>query len=412
MRLPDAVDVAIVGGGPAGAATAIALRRRGIDAVILDRAAFPRDKVCGDVLLPEAQDGLRALGLDLADLEARAYPCTGVRYSAARGAEVAGLFRDRAGAPSPWWMIRRRHLDAWLLDQARRAGARVYERAAVEDVLTQAGSVVNGVMVRGRDGARHRILARVVVGADGASSVIARSVGAFTRQPDHTCIAGRAYVSGVSLPQPFLEVFTTDRILPGCAWIVPVSATEVNVGIGLVQATARQLDSTPQTVFEGFRRESTLLGQRLKEAGPIALQGWMLPAATEQRPLAGPGWVLVGDAGAMVDPFTGHGIQNAIAAAGLAAGAIGEALQSRDPRGSLAAYETRWRHTFTADIERGRLLQRLHAKPRLTRALIAACARHTGLRDTFLALVGHTAPRQALLAPASLMRSAMRFRAA
>lgn len=307
-------------------------------------------------------------------------------------------------------MIRRRELDAWLLDEARRAGATIVESVAVDEVFRNATGAVCGVRTRRADEAPRQIAARVVVGADGASSVVARAVGAFARRPEHTCVAGRAYVSNVSLPAPYLEVFTSDRTLPGCAWIVPVGPREASVGIGVMQTTANRLGQTPRELFEGVRRESPLLAERLRGAGEVNLSGWVLPGAGERRRLAGPGWILVGDAGAMVDPFTGHGIQNAIAAGALAGPAIAESLSGHDPVTALARYEANCREAFTADVERGSWLRYMHAHPRVMRAAVAACARHAGLRATFLALVGHAAPRTTLLAPAALVRAAATFR--
>lgn len=408
--LPGAADVVIVGGGPAGAATAIALRRRGVDTLVLDRAQFPRDKVCGDVILPEAQEALRALGLDLQSLAAQAYACTGARYVSGSGPEISGDFRDASGAARPWWMIRRLDFDRWLLDAARRAGARVVERVDVDDVWRDATQSVCGVRARSSGGAHQLVRAQVVVGADGASSVVARAVGAFQRRPEHTCLAGRAYVSGLTLPAPYLEVFTTPRTLPGCAWIVPVGDGVASVGIGIVQSTANRLGRTPQALFAEIRRESPLLQARLRDAGPIALRGWTLPSATERRRLAGPGWLLVGDAGAMVDPFTGHGIHNAIAAGRLAGEAIADALGAPNPQAVLQGYEAQCRAAFGADVARGAWLQWLHARPYFVRAAAEACGRHPGLRATFLALVGHSASRRSLLAPAALARAVATFR--
>lgn len=399
-------EVIVVGGGPAGASTAIALRQRGLRVLVLDRANFPRDKVCGDVLLPEARAALRALGLDLRKLQARSYACTGARYAGLDSRQIDGIFRDVSGKAAPWWMIRRRDFDEWLLAQAARAGADVIEGIAVEDVIWN-GDAVCGVTIRGRDGTRRQLRSQVVVGADGASSVVARSVGAFVREPQHTCLAGRAYVTGVTLPVPYLEVFTTARTLPGCAWIVPTSPSEANVGIGIVQTTADRLACTPQSIFDELRAEVPLLNERLRDAGEIKLAGWVLPSATERRRIAGRGWLLVGDAGAMVDPFTGHGIHHAIAAARIAGEVIANSLSDANDPVVLVDYERRCLDAFSHEIERGRILQRLHAHPTVMRVALEASARHAGLRSAFIALVGHASPRRSLLHPAQLIRSAL-----
>ena len=112
----------------------------------------------------------------------------------------------------------------------------------------------------------------------------------------------------------------------------------------------------------------------------------------------------------MVDPFTGHGIHNAIAAGLLAGDAIADALGGATPLPALQGYESRCRVAFSADVSRGAWLQWLHARPYFVRAAAEACGRHPGLRATFLALVGHSASRRSLLAPAALARAVAAFR--
>jgi menaquinone-9 beta-reductase len=410
IRLPASTEVAVVGAGPAGTAAAIALRRLGIDVTLIDRAVFPRDKVCGDVILPEAQHTLAELGLDTSSLRTSAYACTGVRYVPARGTQLKGEFRDTRGELRPWWMVRRQQLDAWLLREAKKAGAKVVTGVSVEGLLRGSSGAVEGITGRTAGQARAQLRARVVVGADGASSVVAREVGAFTRQPEHTCIAARAYVEGLELPDPYLEVYTTPSTLPGCAWIAPVGPTSANIGIGVVLSTSNRLALTPLKLFEQVRRTSAPFAARLKNCGDLKLRGWTLPAATEGRPLAGAGWLLVGDAAALVDPFTGHGIQNALTSGIMAAEAISSylAADARD-QSRLTAYEARCRSAFEEEVGLGAFLQGLHSRPWLMRGITASCARHSGLRDTFIGLVGHAAPRKSLLAIGNLARASVRI---
>jgi geranylgeranyl reductase family protein len=405
------LPVVIVGGGPGGSATALALRRRRIPAIVLDRAVFPRDKVCGDVLLPPAVDALDSLGLDTADLRRQAYLCTGGRYLTARGAEVSGDFRDPAGTARPWWMIRRVRLDAWLLEAARRAGAEVREGWCVQGLLFGDRGRVTGVRARRPDGAVEVIAAAAVVGADGASSVVAREVGAFARPPEHTCLAARGYVEGISLPAPYLEIFTTTRTLPGCAWIAPIGPREANVGIGVIKADLARLGRPLRALFAEVSREVRLLSARLGGRSPASLEGWSLPGATERRRIAGAGYLLVGDAGAMVDPFTGHGIQNALWAGAIAGEVLSDAISRGDlGETSLSSYAARCRDAFLDEAILGGSLQRLHARAWLMQLAAALCNARPGLRDTLLGLIGHSAPRRALLSSRHLGPALLRAR--
>ncbi len=196
------VPVVVVGGGPGGSATAISLRRAGVPVMLLDAARFPRDKVCGDVVLPSAQDAIRALGLDAGELERDSFPCTGAVYTTPSGFQTSGDFCDKNAVPRPWWLVRRTALDAWLLDAARRAGADVREEWRVE--AFEPGKLT----VRVPGGGSETILAAAVVGADGAASIIARQSQGLAPAPEHVCLAARAYIEDAAPNPPRLEVYT------------------------------------------------------------------------------------------------------------------------------------------------------------------------------------------------------------
>ncbi len=399
--------VLIAGGGPAGSSTAIALRRRGVPVLLLDQATFPRDKVCGDVILPAAQDSLRLMGMDLSELNPSRMNCTGARYHGPDGRQVSGRFQGASGGDCPWWMIKRRVFDAWLLDAARRAGAEVREGCRVESVLREDGRVT-GVKVR-RAGGCETVNVSAVLGADGASSAVARSVGLFAKAPRHVCLAARTYVRGDLSPEPYLEVFTNSECLPGCAWIVPVGPDEYNVGVGIIQADAHRLGTTPEKMFNKMLKAAPWFAERLRGIRIPPLQGWVLPSASEGRKLAGPGFLLVGDAGAMVDPFTGHGIHHALSAGSIAGEAIANAIdRGVDIRSeTLISYEQSCRAAFLREAELGYRLQRLHSCALAVRLGVRLIGVHEGLRRFFLALVGHTAPRGALVSASGIGRAVL-----
>jgi flavin-dependent dehydrogenase len=156
-----------------------------------------------------------------------------------------------------------------------------------------------------------------------------------------------------------------------------------------------------------------LLSARLGGRSPTSLKGWSLPGATERRRIAGAGYLLVGDAGAMVDPFTGHGIQNALLAGIIAGEVLSEAISRGDlGEGSLSSYAARCRHAFLDEAILGGSLQRLHARAGLMGLAAALCNARPGLRDTLLGLIGHSAPRRALLSLRHLGPALLRARLA
>lgn len=398
------LPVVICGGGPAGAATAIALRTNNVPVVVLDRRHFPRDKVCGDVLLPDTIAALSTLGLDFQDLASRAYECTGVRYIAPNGREVSGLFSDVLDSPSSWWTLKRVAFDDWLLSKAADLGAEIREGWNVEKIIASGSGLMRAV-ARTRDGQQEQVKGRVVVGADGASSCVARNIGTFGTSRQHTCLAIRAYATGIRLPQPYLEVFTTCTTLPGCVWIVPVGPNEANIGVGILKADAERLQCTPRQIFESACEQNLPLRERLTTAKFSAFKGWFLPGASQKRRLVGDGYLLVGDAGAMINPFTGHGIHNAIRAGVLAGKVIARLWNRQDfSHEALKVYEEACREQILNETPLYYGLQRLHSLGSIANLLALASRSHSGVRRTLVGLIGHIVTPQELLFPPNLLR--------
>src|SRR5438309_2323726 len=175
----ESADVLIVGGGPAGASTAFQLARQGVRVRVLERSRFPRAKPCAECLSPQASRILSEMGV-LAELEPRGALLRGMTVRSPDGTSATGDyaashgfrgFRDRGLA------IRRELLDDVLLRRARETGARIDERVRVSDVLRDARGVVYGVRTLAPNGGTDEVRARIVVGADGLRSVIARRLG-------------------------------------------------------------------------------------------------------------------------------------------------------------------------------------------------------------------------------------------
>jgi geranylgeranyl reductase family protein len=301
-------DLIVAGAGPAGAAAALEARRLDPRArvLLLDRAAFPRDKACGDGIGPHAAAELAALGAG-AVLEGYP-PVRRLRLLAPGGIEVAGT------SAKPSWVVPRRVLDARLVDAAVAAGA-VLERERVRGIEQRDGLVVvNG-----------QAAAPALIGADGANSAVRRLIGAPASPDRHTAIALRGYAPA---PPGVAEqlIGWVDEGWPAYVWSFPTGTGLVNVGYGLLRSR----------LGDGGRAE---LERRLRallpgtDPDPASLRAHHLPFS-RWRPLAGAGRVLLcGDAASMVNPLSGEGIYYALASGRLAARA---GLLS--PGGPLAAY--------------------------------------------------------------------------
>src|SRR5262245_34415966 len=267
----------IVGAGPAGCAAAIALRRRGAPAHLLDRARFPRDKVCGDVLLPAALDGLRELGLPVEELHRLGTACSGARIVFPGGRAVSGAF---GGAGSSWLILRRYVFDRWLLDRARDAGARVTEETEVTGVRRGAEGAVAGLTIRRARSRDEFLETHAVIAADGASSRMAGLLGSQPVRGAGLGVAARGYAREVrQAGPPRVEVHLAKETLPGCAWVVPADGGSWNVGVGYVRSARGRSTPPPAALLASLRESLPDPRDRLNGASVEEVRGWFLPLA-------------------------------------------------------------------------------------------------------------------------------------
>lgn len=408
MTGSDPYDLIVVGGGPAGAAATLHARRLGLRVLLLDKARFPRDKTCGDALSGRSVTELRTLGL--LD-EVRALPGAAIRrvvFGSPSGQTASIPPSTLSGpsassAPGPMaiegYVVPRLHLDALLFDRARAAADHCLERFAVRDLVREDGRVV-GVTGRTAGGTASEFRGRVVLGCDGFSSVVARRTGLYRHQPEHWMVAVRCYHEGVAGLEDQIELHFLDEVLPGYFWIFPAGQGRANVGIGmnhadltrqgidLRQALARVLDS-PR-----FR-------DRFHTARPLEEPtGWNLPVGSTRRQVGGEGFLLLGDAAGLIDPFTGEGIGNALCSARLAVETVAGACEAGDFSARfLQRYEHRLWEVLGRELATSTRLNRLARRRWLVDFVIRKAARRPEISAAIAAMMLNADDRRQLLGP-------------
>ncbi|MBX6390062.1 MAG: geranylgeranyl reductase family protein [Frankia sp.] len=367
-------DVLVVGGGPAGSAAALAALAVRPDAtvVVADAAAFPRDKTCGDGIAPHGLDVLRELGV--ADVTAGYRPVDRMRLRTPGGAEVA------TPSARATHVIPRLVFDARLLSAARARGALVVRHRMRRFELAQ----VDGGPAVVVDGGT--LAARVVVGADGASSAVRRGLGIGANPPESLAVAVRAYADAPKSdapPEQYIEM--TDEGWPAYAWSFPIGDGRANIGFGMLrsQLASHAGDASGKAVLHGTLARM-LPGQ---PAYPGTARAHHLPMST-WRPRQPDGPVLLaGDAASLVNPLTGEGIYYALLSGSLAGRAAMAAVAAGRPARAGADYRRALAGELGRHLRHTTLLANLAGRNRpLMDAAVRAASRRTELYDTLVEL--------------------------
>jgi geranylgeranyl reductase family protein len=342
-------DVAVVGAGPAGSAAALAARRAGARVLLLDRADFPRDKPCGDGIAADALDVLRRLGVSgITD----GYPPNhGLRLVGPGGTAVA---RPLA---RPAHTIPRRVFDARLVAAALHSGAEL-RRHTVRELHD------DGDAIRLDDAYQ----AGVVIGADGAGSVVRRVLGHRANPNGHLAIAIRGYTAAKGAEQ---LIVTTRARWPAYAWSFPIGDGTANVGYGEV------LRGMPLSRAYLLDRLAELLPGRV----PTGLRAHHLPLSTRRPPPARGRVLLAGDALSLINPFTGEGIFYAVLS-----GALAGAAAAAGPDGVGTRYAGALRRRLGRHLRHSSVVAWLTRQPAVVDGAVRAASADRAVFDRMTAL--------------------------
>jgi flavin-dependent dehydrogenase len=392
---PRDADVIVVGAGPAGAATAILLAEQGLDVIVLDRARFPRPKICGEYVSPEAGRVLDRLGV-LKVVDAAAWPLRGMRITAPDGTEVVGTYRA-VGAWSPYrqhgMAIRRLTLDAALADRLRLLPVDFREEIRVTDLLLDGPAVV-GVAACEAGGRTLALRAPLVVGADGRSSIVAQRLGCRSRHP-LARMALVTYVSGLSGFAERGEVYVDP---PDYAILNPVGDGQANLSVVVPVAHAAPYSDRLDGFLAARVKQMRHVARRLAGAERTESVRAMGPLAYRVAAPCRDGVLLVGDARGFYDPFTGEGVYTALRSAELAADTAGRAIRAADvSAAALASYEQARRQALGAKERVVSLLQVVIARRWLANGVAHVLARRPALLDCLMGVIGDFVPPKALL---------------
>ncbi len=376
--------IIIIGAGPAGSTTALALAKKGFSSLLLDQSEFPRDKVCGDALSGKVLLTLKRIDPLLVDgLAAQEHTLDshGVTFVAPNGKVLKVPFRREDNKEKPPGYISRRYdFDNWLFNEAKKANG----------VQTKLNVRIEKFRREGKDWIisdkeeKHVYRTSLLIAADGAHSRFAKEVGGIQMEEEHYCAGLRAYYKGVKDldPNGYIELHFVKDFLPGYFWIFPLPNGYANVGVGMRSDVVSKKKVNLKEDMLRLIREYEPIRSRFEGAeleGPI--RGYGLPLGSKKRPLSGDGFILLGDAGSLIDPFTGEGIGNAMIS-GLKAAETIEAVNGNYAAAALKMYDDSVYKRLWPELSLSKKMQELVKYPWLFNLVVNKAVRSKTLRET------------------------------
>lgn len=327
-------DVAIVGAGPAGCTVALALRDAGLEVLLLDRAEFPRDKVCGDAIPGRALKVLEKLDPKyVTDFDALPKKCYTKR--------TEFWANDKRHVEIRWvnkaFTCARLDFDNQLFELVKKyTKTEIIENCALKNIRQESDRVVLDC-----NKTRH-FQAKIAIGCDGAHSIVNKQLTDYKVDLLHYGGALRAYYSNVQgMDEHCTEVYMQKEHLPGYFWLFPLPNGRANVGFGMRSDYISEHRINLKTAFHQFIEASPILSEKLKSAtldGKIV--GFGLPFGSQKVQVSGERFLLTGDAASLIDPSTGDGIGNAMLSGRVAAEQIQAAFaENRFDADFLKAYD-------------------------------------------------------------------------
>ena len=358
-------DVVIVGAGPAGSSCAMKLANSGLRVALLDKATFPRDKTCGDALSVDVINQLEMLSPNL--------PVAFEKMQdkiASYGVKIFSPDHNHVDIPfiykgnkSHGYISTRLSFDDLLFSEAKQTiNVTVFENCTVSKVAVNADKT----NIQTSQGIFE---APIVVGADGAHSIVSKFLGDIKVEKNHYSAGLRIYYENVHSfhEENFIELHFFKDILPGYLWIFPLADNKANVGIGMLSSTVSKKKVNLKDTLTNLLKTHPHLVERFKDAKPLeTIKGYGLPLGSKKRNLSGDRFLLTGDAAALIDPFSGEGIANAIRSGRVAAEHLIKCFEHKNFSAAFnKAYDKEIYRRMWNEFKISRTLQRVVRYPRL-----------------------------------------------
>ena len=387
-------SIVIVGAGPAGCATSLFLSKAGIAHTIIDKAVFPRDKICGDALSGKVVYVLKQLDENILNNFAQRpdafMPSWGLKFVAPNGKTLEIPFKQNPEKEKypPGFISKRKDFDLSLFQLLDPKYATILQGTAL-NTITQHADSISISCTHVKDGKSEPLEfqnIQLLIGAEGDRSIVGKQLAGNTKENKHYCAGIRAYYEGVKdlHPENYIELHFLEELLPGYFWIFPLPNGMANVGAGMLSASASKKNVNLRADMLRAIANNPKIKDRFANAtlqGKI--EGWGLPLGSKKRPISGANFLLCGDAGGLIDPFTGEGIGNALYSGMLAAKHIEKCLaENKFDANFNKAYDHAFYSRQWEELKLSHTLQKLCKYPWLFNFMVNKANKNKALRET------------------------------
>ncbi|NTW33883.1 MAG: geranylgeranyl reductase family protein [Bacteroidetes bacterium] len=310
-------DILIIGAGPAGSACALMLADSGLNIAVIDKVAFPREKICGDGLSKDVINQINLLPPEIKisfDNIVKKLPSSGVRFYSPDNNCLEIPFDNNDNVSG--YVCKRRYFDEILVNGLKKySNIKLFENCEVIEVRTDNESVTINTK-------SESFSTKMIVGADGINSVVSKHFSPTIKNKKHLCLGLRGYFENVTgfHKENFIELHFYKDILPGYLWIFPMAGNMANVGIGMLASDVSKKKVNLKNILEKYIHTHPNISPRFENAIQIGkFEAMGIPLGAKKMKISGDRFLLAGDAASLVDPFTGEGIGNAIRSGRVAA---------------------------------------------------------------------------------------------
>lgn len=400
--------VCIIGAGPGGATAALQLNKEGIDCVVVDKAVFPRDKVCGDGLSGKVLTCLKKINPEIANrLQGANFKLNswGVSFVAPNRKVLEVGYRPDFNASNEkhketpiGYVCKRTDFDHFLVAEIKSCPhIQFFDGINISKYELQS----DGYLVS--DGKGFEIKAGLLIIANGAHSAFTKQVANIHMEPKHYVAGLRAYYTGVTgiHSQHFIELHFLKSLLPGYFWIFPLPNGQANVGVGMLSEAVHKKKINLKKELVNIIENDPVIKDRFKNARlEGGIDGYGLPLASKKRVLSGERYMLIGDAGFLIDPFTGEGIGNAMNSGRLAAIQAAAAIKEDNfTAAQLSQYDKDIERVFGSELRLSTRIQKLVNYPWLFNFLINVSARNRRIQELMSCMFYEVDLRKKLTSP-------------